>query len=202
MKVLITCGPTWVKIDDVRVISNISSGQMGHLIASLFKTNGAAVTLIEGPVTHEMDRKGIKVLKFKFFDELRTLLLAECRKKYDVIIHAAAVADFKTENLIKGKINSAKKLKLNLVPTEKIINRIKKIAPESCLVGFKLEPTLNKTRAVKIAGKLFDEASCDLVLINSLKGGYKAYMIDADRNIQGVATEKKDIAQQLIRILK
>ena len=54
MRVLITCGATWVPIDDVRVISNISSGEMGHLIAQAFRQKGAQVTIIEGPVTHTL----------------------------------------------------------------------------------------------------------------------------------------------------
>ena len=201
MKVLITCGPTWVAIDEVRVLSNISTGEMGHLLAGLFKKNGAQVTLIEGQVTHAMDMKGIKVLKFKFFDELKALLLSECRKKYDCVIHVAAVSDFKPAQSRQGKISSAQALQLSLVPTDKIINRIKTIAPDSCLVGFKLEPKISRKNLKKVSQKLISEAGCDAVLVNALKGGYQAYIIDADGQVIGSARDKKTIAQQLIRIL-
>ena len=70
MRVLITCGATWTPIDDVRVISNISSGEMGHLIAQAFRQNKAEVTVIEGPVTHTLTDKKIKIIKYRFFDEL------------------------------------------------------------------------------------------------------------------------------------
>ena len=95
MRVLITCGATWTPIDDVRVISNVSSGEMGHLIARAFRSYGAFVTIIEGPVTHTLVDKEIKIIKYRFFDELARVLSQELLKKYDVIIHAAAVSDFK-----------------------------------------------------------------------------------------------------------
>ena len=95
LKVLITCGATWSAIDEVRVISNVSSGQMGHLIAQAFCQQHAQVTLIEGPVTHPWAERKVKVLKYRFFDELSALLRQELVKKYDIIIHAAAVSDFK-----------------------------------------------------------------------------------------------------------
>jgi phosphopantothenoylcysteine synthetase/decarboxylase len=69
MKVLITCGATWAPIDDVRVISNISSGEMGHLIAEAFSLKNAKVTVIEGPVTHVLQNKKVKIIKYRYFDE-------------------------------------------------------------------------------------------------------------------------------------
>src|SRR5580698_10572903 len=97
MRVLITCGATWTPIDDVRVISNISSGEMGHLIAQSFRQKGAHVTIIEGPVTHTLEDKKIKFIKYRFFDELARILKQELVKKYDIIVHAAAVSDFKVK---------------------------------------------------------------------------------------------------------
>ena len=74
MRVLITCGATWTPIDDVRVISNVSSGEMGHLIAQAFKAKKALVTNIEGPVTHTLMDKKIRIIKYRFFDELARIL--------------------------------------------------------------------------------------------------------------------------------
>ena len=62
IKVLVTCGATWTPIDDVRVISNVSSGEMGHLIAMAFRRRGAQITVIEGPVTHRLEDKKIKII--------------------------------------------------------------------------------------------------------------------------------------------
>ena len=64
--------------------------------------------MIEGPVTHTLLDKKIKIIKYRFFDELAKLLKIELLKKYDIIIHAAAVSDFKFQGSVKGKISSDK----------------------------------------------------------------------------------------------
>jgi len=139
ISVLITCGATWTPIDDVRVISNISSGEMGHLIAQAFERKGASVTILEGPVTHVMENSKIKIIKYRFFDELEKELKKELKKKYEIIIHAAAVSDFKVKQASKIKLSSEKSLTIKLEPTTKLIQEIKRISPTSFLVGFKLE---------------------------------------------------------------
>ena len=114
IRVLITCGATWTPIDDVRVISNISSGEMGHLIAEAFRKQKAEVTVIEGPVTHALTDKKVKVIKYRFFDELANVLKKELLKKYDIIIHAAAVSDFKVVGASGKKIASDRNVTLRL----------------------------------------------------------------------------------------
>ena len=101
MKVLVTCGPTWVPIDAVRVISNHSTGEMGRLIAAAFVKAGAKVRVLEGPMS---------------FDDFARKFKAACTKKYDIVVHAAAVSDFKLKTAAKGKLSSGKTLNLRLVP--------------------------------------------------------------------------------------
>jgi len=75
--VLITAGPTWVAIDSVRVISNTATGETGTLLAERFAQQGAKVTLLLGPVSNCCLNKKIRVINFKFFDELRDKLIRE-----------------------------------------------------------------------------------------------------------------------------
>jgi phosphopantothenoylcysteine decarboxylase / phosphopantothenate---cysteine ligase len=201
MRVLVTCGATWTPIDDVRVISNVSSGEMGHLIAQAFRRNRAIVTMIEGPVTHPLLDKKIKIIKYRYFDELARVLKAELQKKYDIIIHAAAVSDFKVTVPFKRKISSDKALTLNLTATPKLIKDIKRLAPESFLVGFKLESNLNPRNILKTAKSLFTRAGCDMVVVNSLTGGYRGLIFNADGEILGKATNKQVLAQNLVKII-
>lgn len=202
-KILITCGPTWVPVDAVRVISNQSSGQLGHILAKNFGKAGARVTVLEGPVQNPLKRRDIKVLKFSFFDELFGLLKKELRKKYDIVIHAAAAADYKPAKKISGKINSqAAPLKLDLVPNPKMINVIKKIAPKTFLIGFKLEPKISRQHLKKITQKLFHEAHCDLVVANSLNGkNYSGYIVDEQFRVLAHAASRQKLAQSLMNIL-
>jgi len=202
MKVLITCGPTWVPIDDVRVISNVSSGEMGHLIAQAFRAAKAKVTLIEGPVTHTLVDKKIKVIKYRFFDELAQALKQELVKKYDIIVHAAAVSDFKVVGAQKSKISSDKGLTLNLSATPKLIKDIKCLSPESFLVGFKLETNLNTKNIFNTVRSLFTLSGCDLVVANTFKEGYQGYLVNADGAILAKANSKEKIAKELVKLLE
>ena len=201
MRVLITCGATWTPIDDVRVISNVSSGEMGHLIAQAFRSYGAFVTIIEGPVTHTLVDKKIKIIKYRFFDELARVLSQELLKKYDIIIHAAAVSDFKVMGSFKSKISSNKAVTLKLAATPKLIKNIKRQSPESLLVGFKLESNLNPKNIFKIVKSLFTQAGCDLVVANSLTEGYKGFILNADDKILSKAANKRALAQNLVKLL-
>jgi len=201
LKVLITCGATWVAIDDVRVISNISSGEMGHVIAQAFSAKKADVTILEGPVTHALTDKKIKIIKYFFFDELAATLKKELVKNYDIVIHAAAISDFKVKGASKSKISSQKTLSLDLIATPKIINDIKRLSPKSFLVGFKLETKFNLNEIFKEVRSLFTDSCCDLVVANTLKGGYKGYIIDADGKIMAQVSSKEQVAQHLVKLI-
>ena len=213
MRVLITCGATWIPIDDVRVISNISSGEMGHLIAQAFLDNRAFVTIIEGPVTHALVDKRIKIIKYRFFDELARVLKQELLKKYDIIIHAAAVSDFsairhnswrsgKVKGVFKNKIPSDRSLTLKLIPTPKLINMIKRLSPESFLVGFKLESNLNPKNVFKTVKSLFTSSGCDLVVANTLTRGYRGFILNAEGDILAKANDKQKIASVIASVAK
>lgn len=202
-KVLITSGPTWVPIDDVRVISNHSSGQMGKELVEAFLKHQSKVTFLEGPVRSKLTCNNIRRVVFRFFDELVANLNKELTRGYDVVIHAAAVSDFKLKDSFKGKIKSDKKqLTITLVPTPKIINLIKKTYPKVFLVGFKLESNLTPQKAIECSKKLFTEAKCNLVIANSVgDGAYTSYIVQNDK-ILGMYLSRAKTAQALAKTLE
>lgn len=203
-KVLITCGPTWVPIDEVRVISNRSTGQMGHILARDFKQTGAKVTLIEGPCTDTFTASGITVRKFYFYDELLRLLKTELKKKFDVVVHAAAVSDYRVKNPYQSKLRSGlSSVKLTLVPTQKIINIIRRLAPQTTLVGFKLEPVSSVSTLQKKGVALAYQADCDFVVANNLKNNhYQGYILNAAGEMLASASSRAGLSQRLIKTLK
>jgi len=203
-RILITCGPTWVAIDDVRVLSNRSTGELGRIVARKCKAAGAQVTVLEGPVAEPLKDRSIKVLKFSFFEELAALLNKELKQRYDVVIHAAAVSDFQPEQRFARKISSDKKrLTLSFVRTPKLINRIKKMRPKALLIGFKLESDFDHVSVVKEAQKLFSAGRCDLVVANFFgTSGYEAFILDKKCTLLGKVKGKHELAGVLVNILK
>ena len=130
-KILMTAGPTIEYIDPVRVITNQSSGKTGVLLASELISAGSKVTLVYGPGI-EKPPKGAKVIKVTTSKEMYNEVKNQMKKKFDVVIMAAAAADYIPENPSKQKIKSSQsKIKISLKLAPKIIDQIKK-TPKKC----------------------------------------------------------------------
>ena len=202
-RVLITAGPTWVPIDNVRVISNIATGETGILLAEEAHRQGAKVTLLLGPISDCHLDNSINIIRFKFFDELHKVVKEELKnKKYDIVIHSAAVSDYKPEICYRQKIKSGiRKWRLNLIPTPKIIDLIKKIDSALFLVGFKFEPGVSKQLLLKKAKNLMNAALLDLVVANSIcNSRYAAYIMSKDKTY-GVFRNKNSLTDKLIQMI-
>jgi phosphopantothenoylcysteine decarboxylase/phosphopantothenate--cysteine ligase len=199
--ILITAGPTWVALDKVRVISNIATGETGILLAEKLKSLGAKVTLVLGPVGICSLNKEIKLLRFKFFDELRNIIIRELRShKYDIIIHSAAVSDFGHREPIKNKLDSSKICNIRLVPLPKIIRDIRRLALNAKLVMFKLETGVSEKTLIKRARESYRIYKADLVVANRLFPEYKAFILDRN-NIYDEGISRKQLIKKLVNTL-
>lgn len=200
-KVLITAGPTWVPIDNVRVISNIATAETGILLAKELTNHGSKVTLVLGPATVNNVGKNIRVIHFSFFDEIKRIINEEITaRKYDIVIHTAAVSDYKPaikyHKKIKSGINS---LKIVLKPTPKIIERIKKIRPDVFLVGFKFEPNAGIKKLFNQARKLMQRSKLDLTVANTISANkYKAYILSKHKR-SGPFLDRSSLARSLVK---
>jgi len=194
-----------VAIDQVRVISNQASGETGFILADKFKKLGAKVTLLLGPGNFcPAVQTGIKLIRFKYFSELAQLLDKELKNgNYAAVIHAAAVADYQPKEMIQRKISSLRhSWKINLVPTRKLINGLKKYQPDLFTVGFKFQPDANKNRLIEKGSLLLKSANLDLVVANSNKNsGYQAYILDG-LNKYGPFLNKTKMAIYLTRLME
>lgn len=209
-KILITAGPVWVAIDRVRVITNIFKGTLGLLMANEAIKKGAKVTLLFGPgpiYLRKREAENLKVIQFEFFNELYKLMKKEISsREYDIVIHSAAVADYMPVKYYKGKIKSGKEnLIIELKPTLKIIDQIKRWAPKLFLVKFKLEVDLNKKELIERAYKSMLASNADLMVANDLKdvkdGKHNAYIIDRKKKIV-ICKTKKEISKKLLNIIE
>ncbi|HTZ11185.1 MAG TPA: phosphopantothenoylcysteine decarboxylase [Candidatus Margulisiibacteriota bacterium] len=205
-RVLITAGATWVALDAVRVISNTASGETGIKLAEMLSDEGARVTLLLGPVSNLHLKGRVRVLNFKFFEELKSLMEKELKAGgYDILIHSAAVSDYRPEKKHCGKVSSTnEKWRLSLVPTEKIINRVREFDKDIFLVGFKFEPNCTRKKLIIQARKLMREADPDLIVANtcgSEKKAYRSFIVSRDR-ISKVYSSKKTLSSGLIRSIR
>ena len=167
-KILMTAGPTIEHIDPVRVITNQSSGKTGVLLASELVSAGSKVTLVYGPGI-EKPPKGAKVIKVSTSKEMYDVVKEQMKKKFDVVIMAAAAADYIPENPSKQKIKSTQnKIKISLKKAPKIIDQIKKLQKNVFLVGFKAEVNLSKKGLINSAKKKLHKSKADMIVANDI----------------------------------
>jgi phosphopantothenoylcysteine decarboxylase/phosphopantothenate--cysteine ligase len=167
-KILMTAGPTIEYIDPVRVITNQSSGKTGVLLASELISAGSKVTFVYGPGI-EKPPKGAKVIRVLTSKEMFDVVKQEMKKKFDVVIMAAAVADYTPENSSKKKIKSGpKRIKISLKKIPKIIDQIKKYQKNVLLVGFKAEVNLSKKDLIRVAQQKLQNSKADMIIANDI----------------------------------
>ncbi|MFH1054799.1 MAG: phosphopantothenoylcysteine decarboxylase [Candidatus Altiarchaeota archaeon] len=165
MRVLITAGPTREYIDDIRFISNESTGLMGLALAEEAYRRGFEVTLVLGP-TSLPTMYGVRVIPVVSSEEMTERTLAELGNGYDILISAAALADYTPFKKVGGKIRSGGKLTLKLKPTRKLIVEARKCFPDLKIVAFKAEYGGSVDEMVGEAKKLMPCA--DMVILNDV----------------------------------
>src|SRR5205085_3990700 len=138
LRLLLTAGPTREPIDAVRYISNRSSGKMGGSIAAAALRAGHAVTLILGPLTAPMP-SGARRVDVESSADMERAVLAEF-PSHDVLIMAAAVADYRPRHYTTGKLPRHDTLTLELEATPDIVAAASAMKrPDQRTVGFSLE---------------------------------------------------------------
>ena len=185
LKVLVTGGGTSEAIDDVRVITNKSTGKTAAFICDRLAEAGVDVTYVKAQTAADSSLASRKV-SYQSFSDLQTALKTELQtEKYDMIIHAAAVSDYSPEAQ-SGKINSdADEITLKLKRNPKIINQIKQWSPNTKLVGFKLTSKLDDKAVQAKVDKLFELAKCDYVIQNEwsdIQSGQNNYNVFAKQS--------------------
>jgi len=204
-KVLMTAGPTIEYIDPVRAITNLSSGKTGTLLASELIYAGAKVTLVYGP-GNQTPSKGIKVINVTTSKEMFDATKKELKKKFDIVIMAAAASDYTPENPSKSKIKSDKKsLIIRLKKAPKIIDLVRKYQNDALLIGFKAETNLTKTALIKSAQKKMKESDADIIVANDIG---KKYQKNTNYNQVLIINNKKTVSsgwkkkEKIVKIIK
>ena len=164
-KILVTAGPTCEAIDPVRFITNHSSGKMGYAIAQAAALRGADVTLVSGPVSLAPPL-GVKLVKITSARDIFAAVTAVSESQ-DIIIKAAAVADYRPAAVSDEKIKKADNdLSILLARTEDTLQYLGSHKPEGqILCGFAMETSDMENRArIKLKKK-----NLDMIVANNVK---------------------------------
>jgi len=176
-RVLVTAGGTREAIDPVRFVGNRSSGKMGHALADSAARRGAAVTLVT-----TVDRpaaSGVEVVRVESADDMHREVTA--RGDADVVVMAAAVADFRPRRVADEKIKKADGVpEVVLEPTVDILAALGAAKrPGQVVVGFAAETgRLRERAAEKLAAKRID-----LIVANDVSAADAGFEVDTNRAV-------------------
>jgi phosphopantothenoylcysteine decarboxylase/phosphopantothenate--cysteine ligase len=174
--VLVTAGPTREPLDPVRFLSNRSSGKMGYAIAEAAAARGAHVILVSGPTALAAPRD-VDTIHVETAEEMHQAVLAKLEPA-DVVIKAAAVADYRPKRKAAGKIKKGHAVsEIALEPTPDILAELGKRKGKRVLVGFAAETD----DLVANARKKLERKNLDLVVANDV--GRAGAGFDVDTNV-------------------
>ena len=208
-RLLITAGPTHEPIDAVRFLGNRSSGRLGIALAEAAADLGWNVCILLGPVPTAISHPKVSIRRFRTCDDLDALLKEEAPKA-DVLVMAAAVADYRPKPnpaMSGGKFRrSNTPLTLELEPTPDLLAGVSaRRRPGQFLVGFALEPRADLLSSATLK---LERKGVDLVVANPLEtmdsDDIEAILIARDGSIihspggEGVTISKRDFVRWLL----
>ena len=165
-KVIITAGACYEMIDDVRAITNLSSGKMGLALAFAYYLRGFDVTLISSAQNLPKSMENLEFLSFKSSADLLEILKNKKLAKDDLLVMAAAISDYIPSKKAKGKIKkSGANLNLELKENIDILSSLKELKCKK--IGFKME--MDEQSALSSAKNMLENKALDAVCLNVLK---------------------------------
>ena len=165
-KVIITAGACYEMIDDVRAITNLSSGKMGLALAFAYYLRGFDVTLISSAQNLPKSMENLEFLSFKSSADLLEILKNKKLAKDDLLVMAAAISDYIPSQKAKGKIKkSGANLNLELKENIDILSSLKELKCKK--IGFKME--MDEQSALSSAKNMLENKALDAVCLNVLK---------------------------------
>jgi phosphopantothenoylcysteine decarboxylase / phosphopantothenate---cysteine ligase len=185
-RVLVTAGGTQEPIDPVRFIGNRSSGLMGFALASEASRRGAKVTLIVGD-TSLQPPSGVDVVRVRSAEDMRAAVL-EVATDADVVIKAAAVADFRPSKAAEKKLKKAAGAPaVELVPTPDILKELGNNPtlrkPGSLLVGFAAETESDPEELGHLAAAKRTSKGADLIVANDVSSSDSGFGTRTNRAV-------------------
>lgn len=181
MNCIVTAGPTYEPLDEVRRLTNFSTGRLGTELANFLAARGHEVTLLIGEqATYAGERRAHRVEIFTTTADLRARLKTLASRRVEAIYHAAAVSDFFFGKfwlrLSTGELTEFKSVKkvptreghllVELTPTAKILPELRTWFPQTRIVGWKFEADGARADALNAARQQIAESRTDACVVN------------------------------------
>jgi phosphopantothenate---cysteine ligase (CTP) len=177
MKVIVTCGPSYEPIDQVRRITNASSGELGSILSADLAAAGIPTICCRGTgATHAAPGAPVEVIDFTTNDSLLKILEDLLhRNKIAAIFHVAALSDFHVESARDGRGHVLREAKidsqissvtLHLEPARKIIPELRTMIPAGFIIGWKYELSGSKKEALQRARRQIVRHRTDGCVLN------------------------------------
>lgn len=190
-KVLVTAGPTLEAIDPVRYITNHSTGKMGYALAEAAMLRGAEVTLISGPTAIEPPMF-VNVIPIISAQEMFEKVATNATEN-DIIIKAAAVADYRPKEVCDEKIKkSDHDTEIELERTTDILAYLGKNKGKTFLCGFSMETE----NMLENSRRKLDKKNLDMIVANNLKD--KGAGFGVDTNLITIITRDRELQLELM----
>lgn len=203
-KVLVTAGPTIGKVDPVRLITNRSSGKMGYAISEEARDRGAKVTLISGPTNLKIPF-GVEYIPVETTEDMYKAVMDKYND-VDVVVKAAAVADYRPKFYSKEKIKKGTDdFSIELTRNKDILYELGKNKNKQILVGFAAE----SNNLIQNAKKKIEKKNLDYIFVNSIineDSGFKSdynrgMLISKDSIVEFDKMSKKEVAKKLFNLI-
>ncbi len=200
-KILITAGPTQESIDPVRYITNHSTGKMGYALAKMAMLRGAEVTLVSGQTALEPPRF-VEVVPVVSAEDMYQAVTSRA-KGQDIIIKAAAVADYRPVTVSEEKIKkTGDTASLELERTKDILAALGADKGKTCLCGFSMETE----NMLENSRKKLKKKNLDMIVANNLKVEGAGFgtdtnvitMLTADKEIELPRMSKEEAANRIL----
>ncbi|MSU21708.1 MAG: DNA/pantothenate metabolism flavoprotein domain protein [Pedosphaera sp.] len=186
MNCVVTAGPTCEPLDEVRRLTNFSTGRLGSELANVLMDRGHHVILLLGNhSTYQGPQNVRQIVRFSTANDLREKLESLSRQQIGAVFHAAAVSDFafgkvwtrlptgQLSEMNSRKISSREtNLLAELIPTPKIIGSLRQWFPTACLVGWKYEVEGDRASAIAAAQQQVLENGTNVCVVNGPAYGH------------------------------
>jgi len=212
MRVIVTCGPSYEPIDDVRRLTNFSTGELGLLLTDELTRAGFEVICLKGAgATSNVSAKAHLITLFATNDHLLAKLQRiAASEEIGAVFHAAALADFRVKEVrtSEGDAVSAAKissrsggLTISLEPAPKIIRELRPLFPKALIVGWKYEVEGSADDAVAKGARQMEEMRTDLCVLNGRAYGAGFGVLQADGAVTHYPT-RLELCVHLAELLK